>query len=207
MDTNYFTVDQTLLAFGVWPDSGGFLGPGGGVIRLDPGLTGAGFNPLVSVGIFGATTLPEGSTAIYFGRAKYANNYQYDFTNTPWSSTVFTITNGIFTVGSVDNDTLATLTATYSSGGISYKATTNILILNVPPANLSQPTLQLNTNFVFSLQGAPNRKYVIEVTSDLRDPVIWLPASTNTIPASGSLSITNSLGSDAARFFRAREAN
>jgi len=196
-----------LLAFGVWPDLGGFQGPGGGVIRLDPGLTGAGFNPLASVSVLGPATLPEGSAAFYSGRARYANNYQYDFTNTVWTTTRFSITNGVLSTGIVTSNTPATLVAQYASGGFSYSASINIIILDLPPPILAQAQLFSKTNFSFQIRGVANRKHVVETTEALASPTVWVALSTNTLAPNGLLNFTNAIGTNLSRFYRARESD
>jgi hypothetical protein len=207
VDTNWFSVDQTLMAFGVWPDLGGFQGPGGGVIRLDPGLTGAGFNPLASVGILGSSSVVEGTSALYSGLARYANNYQYVFSNTVWTTTMFSITNGLLSTGIITSNTPATLTAQYSSGGFTYTAVTNVTVLNLPPPALAQVQLFLKTNFVFQIQGVSNRNHVVEFASSLTNPIAWTPLSTNVLPGNGLLNFTNAIGTNKMRFYRARESN
>lgn len=208
VDTNWFTADQSLLAFGVWPDLGGFDGPGGGVIRLDPGLTGAGFNPLAAVGVVGTTSVVEGTSNAYTGKATYANNYQYMFSNTVWTATLFNITtNGLFSSGIVTSNTPVTLSAQFSSGGFLYNAVTNITVLNLPSPTLAQVKLFLKTNITFQIQGVSNRKHVIEFASALTNGAVWAPLSTNTLPGSGLLNFTNAIGTNQQRFFRARESN
>jgi hypothetical protein len=55
-------------------------------------------------------------------------------------------------------------------------------------------------NFQFNLSGAPGSSYVIQISSNL---LTWLPLSTNTLPASGSVSITNAFANNSSRFYRA----
>ena len=178
------------------------------MVRLDPGLTGAGFNPLTSVNVLGANTVVEGNTNAYSGKATYANNYQYAFSNTTWTATLFNITtNGLFSPGIVASNTPVTITAQYSSGGFLYSASTNISVLNLPPPALAQVQLFLKTNFTFQIQGVSNRKHVIEFAGALTNPVVWTPLSTSTLPANGLLNFTNAIGTNRQRFFRARESN
>jgi len=202
--TNWFTLDQTLVLFGNWPDLNGNQGPGGGVIRLDPGLTGAGFNPLTSVNVLGPSAVTEGASASYFGRARYANAFQFDFTNTLWISTIFTITNGLFTTGIVTSNTPATLVAQYSSGGFIYTASSNITILNLPPPSLVQVKLLAKTDFNFQVMGVTNRKHVIEAAVALTNLVVWTPLSTN-ILTNGVWNFLESISNTPQRFYRARE--
>jgi hypothetical protein len=54
-------------------------------------------------------------------------------------------------------------------------------------------------NFLFTLNGSAG-SYVIQASSNL---VTWLPLSTNTVGGSGSVSVTNAVGSNPHRFFRA----
>jgi N-acetylneuraminic acid mutarotase len=201
--TNWFTLDQTFLVVGVQSIA---IGTGGGVIQVDPGLTGAGFNPLTSVSVLGPLTVTEGSTVAYLGRARYASGYQYDFTNTVWTTTMFSITNGLFTAGSVTSNTPATLDAKYSSGGFTYDTPTNILILNLPPPTLANLLRLPDRNFQLSLQGVPGRQHVIEATTNLSPPAIWSSLMTNVTSQSGSLLFSDLKATNfSSRFYRARE--
>jgi hypothetical protein len=73
---------------------------------------------------------------------------------------------------------------------------------NVAP-QLTAPTVSAG-NFQFNLSGIPGGSYVIQVSANLRT---WLPLSTNTLPASGSISITNALGNNSPQFYRAALVN
>jgi len=203
--TNWFTLDQALLLFGVWPDLNGNQGPGGGVIRLDPGLTGAGFNPLTNVTVIGPPAVVEGSSAHYFGRARYANGFQSDFTNTVWTSTRFSITNGLLSTGIVTSNTPDTLTAQYSSGGFLYNANTNILVLDLPSPRLAVAMIS-GGNLTFVVQGVSNRLHVIEAADALTNPIVWIPISTNALDVTGLWTFAEPIGINRAqRFYRARE--
>jgi hypothetical protein len=176
------------------------------VIRLDPGLTGASFNPLTNVNILGLPSVPEGTVSAYFGRARYSDGFQIDFTNTVWTSTRFPITNGVLTTGIVTSNTTATLDAKYSSGGFTYDASTNIVILDLPPPKLSQIQVA-NSNVTLAVEGVPNRKHVLEAANSLSNPIAWLPLSTNALDANGLGIFTQTTGTNQTRFFRARESD
>jgi hypothetical protein len=201
--TNWFTLDQVFIL----ADEPSQYYSGGGVILLDPGLTGSAFNPLTSVSVLGPTTIPEGSTAAYFGRARYASGDQYDFSNTVWTATLFSITtNGLFTTGSVTSNTPVTLDAKYASDAFTYDTPTNILILNLPPPMLSSLLRLSDRNFQLSLQGVPGRQHVIEATTNLSPPVIWSSLITNAAGQDGSLLFTDTTATNfSRRFYRARE--
>lgn len=203
----WFTVDQTLVTYDDWPTSGEVFGPGGGVIRLDPGYGGAAaFNPLTNVVISGATNLLEGRTTNYFGKASFADGSSQNFSNTTWLTSMFTIaTNGIFTTGSVTSNTPVSLGVIYSFAGITSYAFTNVSVVNLPPPSLTNVTLLGNAGFIFTVVGVPGRSNVIEAATNLAPPVFWLPLSTNA-PISGSFNHTNfSRTNFPVRFFRARE--
>jgi hypothetical protein len=204
-DNSWSTVDQVLICFGNWPNFGFVAGPGGGVIRLDPGITGAGFNPLAAVSILGPLTVTEGRTTNFTGRALYANGYAYNFSNTVWASSLFTITtNGVFTTGIVTSNTPVTLDASYSSSGFAYHAVTNISVLNLPPATISQVKLT-NKNISFFILGVTNRKHILEATDALANNTTWTPIATNTLPA-GSWTFSEPVTNHPQRFYRTRES-
>jgi alpha-tubulin suppressor-like RCC1 family protein len=208
--TNFwFTLDETLVTFDKWPGVGEIFGPGGGVIRLDPDYLGmSAFNPLLSVRAVGPPTLNEGTPTPFSGRGTYADNTIHIFTNTAWTATKFTITtNGLFTGGSITSNTPVTINAPYYSGGLLYTVTTNITVLNLPSPTLSGVTVVSNKNFAFQLTGVPGRSHVIEATTNLSPPQIWLPLVTNATAGNGILNYTNgtTLTNFPRRFFRARE--
>jgi hypothetical protein len=203
----WFSVDQTLVTYDKWPGIGEIFGPGGGVIRLDPGYgAGATFTSVSNVHIIGTTSLPEGRTTNYYGRATFADATTQDFTNTTWLASPFNIaTNGVFTAGSVTSNTLVSLGAIYSFAGIISYAFTNITVVNLPPPTITNLFLTGNAGVVFSLLGVPGRRQVIEAATNLTAPVFWLPVLTNT-PANGTFTVTNySRTNFPMRFYRARE--
>ena len=201
----WITVDQELLVYGDWPNFTGVPGPGGGVIRLDPGFIGlSAFNPLLSVRIVGPTNVIEGQLTSYYGRAGYADGSQVNFTNTTWLASVPAITNGLLVPKSVTANTAATLTAQFYNSGFLYNAMTNILVLNLPPPVLNNYVAS-GGNFVLQIQGVSNRVHVVEAATNLAPPVVWVAVKTNAVGATGVLSVTNAIGIFPQRFFRARE--
>jgi hypothetical protein len=205
--TNWFLKDKLLVLQGIWPQVGGFGGPGGGVIRLDPIYVGLSeFNPLNSVVVLGPSTVVEGRSTNYTGVASYADGTVLSFTNTAWSASQFNITtNGVFTAGSVASNTIVTLDAPYEDGGLIFTATTNVTVLNLPSPVITNLNLLGNTGLTFTLNGVPGRSNVIEATTNLAPPALWLPLATNA-PASGLFNFTNfSRTNFSLRFFRARE--
>ena len=208
VSNQWFTVDETLVTFDQWPGVDQFFGPGGGVIRLDPSYVGlSAFDPLLSVNVLGPSTVTEGNSAVYTGKATYADSTSYGFTNTSWTASRFTVTtNGLFTTGSVTSNTVVLLTAPYSCGGLIYNAATNITVLNLPPPTITSFKLQTNGSFTLSLTGVPGRSHVIEATTNLSAPAVWLPLITNAADGSGVLKVTNPVtASFPRRFYRARE--
>ncbi len=203
----WFSVDQTLVTYDDWPTSGEVFGPGGGVIRLDPGYgVAANFSSISNVLISGATTVPEGRSTNYFGRATFVDNTTQNFTNTIWLASAFTIaTNGVFTAGSVTSNTPVSLGVIYSFAGITSYSFTNVTVLNLPPPVLTNVTLSDGAGFVFTIVGVPGRSNVVEAATNLSPPVFWLPLATNA-PANGSFTFTNfSRTNTPVRFYRARE--
>ncbi len=204
----WFSVDETLVSFDNWPGIGQIFGPGGGVIRLDPSYVGlSAFNPLQTVNVLGPSTVTEGLSAAYTGKATYTDSSTQNFTNTSWSATRFTIaTNGIFTTGSVTNNTTVSLTAAYSCGGFVYSASSNVTVLNLPPPAITGLQMQANGSLTLSLNGVPGRSHVIEAATNLSAPIGWLPLITNATDGSGILNVTNlPTGGFPQRFYRARE--
>ncbi len=208
ISNRWFTVDETLVTFDRWPGIGEVFGPGGGVIRLDPSYVGLSpFNPLSAMAVQGATQLNEGSSTRYTGKATYADNSTVNFSNTTWTASRFAITtNGVFMAGSVTANTVVSIGAPYACGGYQYTASTNVTVLNLPPPTLTSLKLLTNGTLTLTLNGVPGRSHVIETTTNLSAPTVWLPLTTNAVGTNGILSVTNSFGTNALqRFYRARE--
>ena len=201
----WLTVDQTLVTYDNWPGVGQIFGPGGGVIRLDPGYSGASIF-VSNVVISGATAFPEGRSTNYFGKATFVDGTTQNFTNTIWLASLFTIaTNGVFTAGSVTSNTPVSLGAIYSFAGITSYAFTNVTVLNLPAPTITNLFLFGNAGLVFTLVGVPGRSNVVEAATNLSAPILWLPLTTNA-PANGLFNYTNfSRTNFPIRFFRARE--
>jgi hypothetical protein len=203
----WFSMDQTLVTYDKWPGIGDIFGPGGGVIRLDPGYgSGTSFIPLTNVSVIGATGLREGSATNYFGQAAYSDATTVNFTNTTWAASMFTIaSNGVFSTGRVTSNTIVTLLAVYSVGGVTHYASTNVTVVNLPGPALTNLFLSGNAGVVFTVVGIPGRSNVVEAATNLSPPVFWIPLVTNA-PANGSFSFTNfSRTNMPMRFYRARE--
>jgi len=206
--TNWFTLDQTIVQFGEWPGLGGFGGPGGGVIRLDPGFLGLpAFNPLLSVLVLGPASVTEGGTGSYTARASYSDGTVHNFTNTAWTASRFSIsTNGLFTTGSVTSNSPVTLGAPYSYAGLLFTATTNVTVLNLPPPVFGNIRLQTTGTISMTLTGVPGRLHVLEATTNISPPTtVWTPLVTNAAGANGQTNLTASRTNFPRRFYRARE--
>ncbi len=208
--TNWFLCDKLMVLQGVWPEVGGFGGPGGGVIRLDPGTGNNTYDELLSVQILGPSPLNEGARTSYVGRVTFAVAPAYDFTNTLWQATRFAITNGFFRTGAVTSDTPVTLTAQYGFAGLDYSATKIVTVLNLPSPSLTFSSAIPRRPFKLSLSGVRERQHVIEATTNLVPPLIWIPLATNKVTnisgLSGSWDFTDLASTNLGRrFYRARE--
>jgi hypothetical protein len=208
--TDWFLRDKLLVLQGKWPNVGGFGGPGGGVIRLDPGTGTVTADELLSVQILGPSPIFEGSSTSYVGRATYAVAPVHDFTNTFWRATRFNITNGFFRSGAVTSDTPVTLTAQFSFAGVDYSTSRIVNVLNLPSPSLTFSSAIPRRPFQLSVSGVRERRHVLEATTNLAPLIVWSPLATNkTTNVSGlsgfwnftDLASTN-LGR---RFYRARE--
>ena len=200
---DWATVDQDFLLLGILSIS---IGSGGGVIRLDAGLSDQAFNPLTNVSIFGPLAVNEGTVPAYLGRARYASGFQQDFTNTIWTSTRFSITNGVLKTGSVTSNTPVALTAKYSSSGFIYTAATNIVVLNLPPPQFGPFSITPTGAFQSILSGVALRQHVVEAANGLAPTNVWIPLSTNAAASNGLfLFLDPGASNRPSRFYRARE--
>jgi hypothetical protein len=122
-----------------------------------------------------------------------------------WSASRFKITNGVFTAGSVTNDTPVSLTNYYAYSGLIYFGATNVLVSNLPPPSISSQLLG-RTNLALTIVGVPGRSNRLEAATNLSPPTTsWVLLVTNA-PANGVFAFTNSIQTNVPRrFFRVSE--
>ncbi len=204
--TNWFLKDKALVAYSVWPSSGGFQGPGGGVVRINPGGTNA-IVKLLSTIIQGPPSVNEGSTNQYTGFVRFSDGGTFTFSNTVWTASHFSIaTNGLFAAGNVTSDTPVTLGCFYIYDNKTNNASTNVTVLNLPPPRLTNFTLLPSKQVQFTINGVPGRLHVIEAASNLNTPTFWTALSTNAITPGGTFLFTDPAAPGIPqRFYRAHE--
>jgi len=203
--TNWFLRDKKFLFLGQWPN---IVGPPGGLVILDPNLNSPAFNlfQVSQVSIFGLVGLKEGTTGLYYGSAIYQNGLIDTFTNGQWTSSLFTITNGVFTAGGVTSNTPIALTAVYSAFGLDYIGTMVVTVSNLPPPALSAFRGPGTNSVSLTVFGVPGRNHVVEAASSLGSPPVWTPFSTNKVDDGGTANLTNSVqGGFSERYYRVRE--
>ena len=88
--------------------------------------------------------------------------------------------------------------------GVELRGLDVIGFTRIIPASTNAPVLSgalvSAGNFTFNLMGTVGSNYVVQYSSNL---FTWLPLSTNTIPAGGSVAISNAVGPNRQRFYRA----
>lgn len=209
--TNWFVTDEKYVFTGVWPTVSGFPGPGGGVITINPGLSGGTFNPITlsSMTIAGPANVSEGTSASYFAVARFSNGEMQNFTNAGWSSSLPSIaaisTNGVLTTGKVTSNTVVSLSVPYSYFSSSSIVTTNVTVMNLPPPKITSLALLANGSRSLVLSGVANRSHVLEVATNLTSSILWTPLVTNTTGTNGLWNLTDSVTNLPRRFYRARE--
>jgi hypothetical protein len=205
--TNWFVKDKDLVLYSVWPTNGGFSGPGGGVVRINPTGGGAVVR-LTNTTILGPLTVTEGTTNAYLGFARFSDGGTFTFSNTVWTASLFSInTNGLFAAGSVGSDTPVTLNCYYVFNDKTNSAATNVTVLNLPPPRLTNFTVLANKQFQLTVSGVPGRLHVIEAATNLGNPTIWTSLATNAVSPSGTWIFTDPGAPGLSRrFYRAHEA-
>jgi hypothetical protein len=202
--TNWFVKDKDLLTYSIWPTNAGFQGPGGGIIRINPGGTNA-IVRLLSTTIFGPLSVNEGTTNAYQGFVRFSDGGTFTFSNTVWSASRFTITtNGLFHSDPVTVNTPVTLGCYYIYDNKTNNASTNIMVLDLPGPRLTNFTLLPSKQLQFTVNGVPGRSHVIETTTNLFAPVFWTPLATNPTSPSGTWLFTDPANLSR-RFYRAHE--
>jgi hypothetical protein len=211
--TNWFFDDNALVFYGQWPVVGTNQGPQAGVIRLNPGVNGS--TPVFqSAQINGPLMVNQNSANNYYGTANFINGttlIPVNFTNTYWSSSRFSITNGLFQTGSVTTNTPVTLTTLYSytyyGAAITNTNQLSVLVLRSSSPSLSSAAYGTNHSFAFTLNGPPSTKFVLQSATNLANPVTWVPLATNTTDTNGIWSYVD-LGATnrPLRYYRAMQA-
>jgi uncharacterized repeat protein (TIGR03803 family) len=204
--TNWFMQDKDLVLYGVWPTNNGFSGPGGGIIRINPSGNSA-IVKLTNTTILGPLTVNEGSATPYQGFARFSDGGTFTFSNTLWTASQFSIsTNGVFTAGSLTNNTAVTLACYYVFSEKTNTASTNVTVLNLPGPTLTNFVVLPNKQFQFVVNGVPGRSHVVEATANLSSPTIWTALTTNATSPGGTFIFTDPASSSLfRRFYRAHE--
>jgi len=205
--TNWLAKDKDLVVYSVWPTNGGFQGPGGGVIRINP-TGGTGVVRLTNTTIIGPLTVNEGTTNAYQGFARFSDGGTFTFSNTVWTASRFTITtNGLFRSDPITSNTPVTLGCYYVYDNKTNNATTNITVLDLPGPRLTNFALLLpSKQFQFVIDGVPGRLHVIEATTNLGTPTFWTALATNVTSPGGTFIFTDPASSGLSRrFYRAHE--
>jgi hypothetical protein len=204
--TNWFSKDKALMLYSVWPSSGGFQGPGGGIIRINPSGTNA-IVHLLSTSIFGPLSVNEGTSNAYQGFVRFSDGGTFTFSNTVWTASRFTITtNGLFHSDAVTSNTPVTLGCYYVYDNRTNNASTNILVLDLPDPRLTNFVVLPNKQFQFTVNGVPGRSHVIEAATNLANPTIWTALVTNPTSPGGTWVFTDPASSSLSRrFYRAHE--
>jgi uncharacterized repeat protein (TIGR03803 family) len=209
--TNWFLADADLVLYGVWPVIGGFAGPGGGIIYIPPYL-GNNNLPLIVIGgsILGPPMVAAGSTAAYYGLARFGNGTTFAtnyFTNSLWTASRFTInSNGVFQAGTVTTNTPVTITGYYNYNGAQYSNQITISVVKPPSLSVAGYGRLPNQQFEFAVSGIPGSNYVIEAATNLATPATnWMPLATNIAGTNGRWLFTDSTATNfGRRFYRAR---
>lgn len=209
--TNWFQLDKDFVLYGVWPTIGGFDGPGGGVIRLNPGANGG--PPLyLSVQLHGPATVNAGSSAGYYATAQFisgTNSVAVNFTNSLWGASQFSISSGgVFQSGKVVTNTPVNVFCYFTYNGSQYTNQAPILVLKQPLTSFVTAAIGTNQTFGFSLNDLPGSKFVIEASTNITQTNGWTALSTNTTDTNGVLTITDPTSTNRPqKFYRARRTN
>jgi hypothetical protein len=209
--TNWFSRDNDLLFYGLWPAVDGVPGPQSGVINVYPSGGGS-FPYFTGASINGPALVYQHSTTNYYGTATFedggGNIYRVNFTNTLWTASKFSIaTNGVFQAGAVTTNTPLTLTAYYTYDGSSgtNASQLNVLVLAATNPFLSNSLAHTNKTFSLALNALPGTKFEIETATNVSNPQ-WLPLATNVTDANGVWFYTDTKATNQSRrFYRALE--
>src|SRR5439155_9029814 len=112
---------------------------------------------LTSLSITGPAAISENGIGQFASTAYFSDDSQQTVTSTVnWgeNSTVTTISSsGLLNAGSVNSDTQVTVSATYTTGGITKTASANVTIVNSASCGIQIQELVANGNFSNSGNG------------------------------------------------------
>jgi uncharacterized repeat protein (TIGR03803 family) len=203
--TNWFTMDQDLVLYGVWPTVSGFSGPGGGVIRLNPVSSGA--PPLLlQVTNSGPGVVTGGNAAQYIGIANFTEGVVINFSNTAWTASSFSITtNGLFQTRPVATNTMVTIDCPYYYNSATNTSSFQVVVVPAPTLSTKGHGLLPDHEFQLALNGTYGASYIVEATTNLNQPTVWTPLSTNGPGTNGIWVFTDSQAAGfRQRYYRAQ---
>jgi hypothetical protein len=205
----WIPVDSVFLFHGKWPSVAGFVGPNGGVIRSDPSRPAP--NLLLDIGIQGLTTLCEQQSSFVTGQAMFllgVSNAQPDWV---WSGPISISTNGLdtnalVTVGSLNGDATANVSARLAFAGSTIQSTTNLTVRLLNNCFQFRSVSRIGNTVRLELVDRPGKRLAIDRADSLSPPIRWTAAGTNIVGQTGSFIFSNTVPPNVPqRFYRARE--
>ena len=184
----------------------------GGPPSLSAGTIGGVWTPvtLSNIVINLTNTAPdEGSSEYLSATARFSNGNIQTFNSTTWTdfpSTLASIsTNGFMQLGPInqEQDQILTITAPYLYQGALGGVSTNITVRHLPPPSITNTVVQPGPVVRFTIRGVPNRRHVIQSSTNLLQ---WTSITSQSLGTNGLLQYVNSNpGPARQQFYRAME--
>jgi hypothetical protein len=148
----------------------------------------------------------EGQTYSAVAKAFFDNNTSCNFSNTPWTTSLPSVTvntNGVLQVGSVASNANMTISAPYVYQGSTGSITSaSITVIALGPPALSSLALLPGPAPHFTIHGVPNRRHAIQTSINL---VQWTNLTTCVLDPNGNFTVFDTNAPGPQRFYRALE--
>jgi len=182
-------VDRKLLGTGLWPTFSGLsnAGPGGGAIRVDPGVYLAGLDlvQLTGVRVNGPDQLRGGARTNLTAAGHWSDGVDESIEPLWEVSPPATISpTGLLDTGAVMATQELVVRATYSSGGFDVVGEKRVTV-TVTPLRWGS-VVRVGTGFGLGLSGEPGRRVRLERSTDLAS---WSGSTEFLLPAAGTLAV------------------
>jgi hypothetical protein len=184
-------VDRRLLGTGIWPSfTEAIVGPGGGVIRLDPNGAPLPAGALVALEVSGPATVNAGAGALLLARARWADGVESRILP-EWSvepPATISALGQLSTAGLTASKSLP-IQARFQSGGITLIETRVVTVVGSQPA--LGAVVRTANGLTVAVTGKPGARLRVERSVDLRE---WNGATEVVLPAGGQLEIPIRVG-------------
>jgi hypothetical protein len=190
--------EQIFEIFNTTPPSGGV--PVGGGSSSAPGF--GALPELTNLVLTGPSLVNENSSVTFIATASFGDGSSSTILPTVWSSSLFSVANGILSAGNVSADTVLNLSGRLTVRGVTETASLNTTVVKVQAPQL-QPQGLVRSPFRIQLAGTTGLKYALQAATNLGPGQSWLALATNQISSNSVTQFADpGAATNSRRFYR-----